>query len=187
VSRIPPARAGGGFRSSTKIEALLEELWRAAGAEPGCKSIVFSQFVSFLDLIAYRLARAGVRAVKLDGSMTVAARDKAIAAFREDPHVSVFLVSLKAGGVALNLTPASRIYLMDPWWNPASEFQAMDRTHRLGQHRAITVTRFIVADTVEERILALQEKKRLVFDATVGAADAALAKLTEEDMRFLFS
>jgi DNA repair protein RAD16 len=74
-----------------------------------------------LDLIQHRLAQAGVRCVKMDGSMSVAARDRVINAFREDPHVTVFLISLKAGGVALNLTAASRIYLMDPWWNPAAE------------------------------------------------------------------
>jgi len=89
--------------------------------------------------------------------------------------------------VALNLTSASRVFLMDPWWNPAAEYQACDRSHRLGQHRAITVTRFIVSNTVEERIMALQEKKRLVFDATVGMESSAAAKLTEEDMRFLFT
>ena len=179
--------AGDSFRSSTKIEALLEELWRAQGEEPGCKCLVFSQFVSFLDIIQFRLRRAGVAAVKLDGGMSVAARDRVLSEFRESTTCSVLLISLKAGGVALNLTAASRVFLMDLWWNPAAEMQAMDRSHRLGQHRSITVTRFVVKDTVEERILALQEKKRLVFDATVGQENAALAKLTEQDMRFLFS
>ena len=140
-----------------------------------------------LDLILHRLTRAGVRCVKLDGGLSVQARDRVINAFREDPLVTVFLISLKAGGVALNLTTANRIYLMDPWWNPAAEYQAMDRTHRLGQHRAITVVRFVVRNTVEEKILALQEKKRLVFDATVGQDSAALGKLTVDDLRFLFS
>jgi hypothetical protein len=149
---------GTTFRSSTKIEALLHDLWKAQFEEPGCKAIVFrcvptfmsspcysshssgttnaivvlvivvlivmqwcSQFVNMLDLIQHRLAQAGVRCVKMDGSMSVAARDRVINAFREDPHVTVFLISLKAGGVALNLTAASRIYLMDPWWNPAAE------------------------------------------------------------------
>jgi DNA repair protein RAD16 len=93
---------------------------------------------------------------------------KVLKEFRESTSCTVLLISLKAGGVALNLTAASRVFLMDLWWNPAAEMQAMDRSHRLGQHRSITVTRFVVKDTVEERILALQEKKRLVFDATVG-------------------
>jgi DNA repair protein RAD16 len=133
------------------------------------------------------LGRAGVSAVKLEGGQSVASRDKVIAEFRDSPTSSVLLISLKAGGVALNLTAASRVFLMDLWWNPAGEHQAMDRAHRLGQHRTITVTRFVVRDTVEERILALQEKKRLVFDATVGQSGDSLAKLTEEDMRFLFN
>ena len=95
-------------------------------------------------------------------------------------------ISLKAGGVALNLTVASHIFLMDPWWNPAAEMQAIDRTHRIGQHKPIFATRFIIRDTIEERILQLQEKKRLVFDGTVGGDSQAMARLTVDDMRFLF-
>lgn len=112
LSRIPKDRVGAGFKSSTKIEALLEDLWRCQEEEPGAKALVFSQFVNMLDLIQHRLTHAGVRCVKLDGGMSVAARDRVINAFREDPYVTVFLISLKAGGVALNLTAASRIYLM---------------------------------------------------------------------------
>jgi DNA repair protein RAD16 len=187
LARLPPDRVGAAFRSSTKIEALLEDLWAAQAEEPGLKAIVFSQFVNMLDLVQHRLTHAGVRCVKMDGGMSVPARDRVINAFRDDPHVTVFLISLKAGGVALHLTAASRIYLMDCWWNWASENQAMDRTHRLGQHRSITVVRFFVRNTIEERILALQERKKLVFDATVGQDNAATSKLTAEDMRFLFS
>ena len=116
LSRVPADRVGGGFRSSTKIEALLEEVWRAQEEEPGAKFIVFSQFVSFLELTQHRLAGAGVRCVKLEGSMSVPARDRVIDAFRNDPFVTVFLMSLKAGGVALNLTSACRVVLMDCWW-----------------------------------------------------------------------
>jgi DNA repair protein RAD16 len=96
------------------------------------------------------------------------------------------LISLKAGGVALNLTVASRIFLMDPWWNPASEYQAIDRTHRLGQRKPIIATRFIIANSIEERILKLQEKKKLVFDGTVGGDASSMVRLTVDDMRFLF-
>ena len=188
LSRIPSERVGSAFRSSTKIEALLEDLWRAQQSDPGAKAIVFSQFVSMLELIQHRLSLAGVRCVKLDGSMSVAARDRVIAAFRDDAAITVFLISLKAGGVALNLTSANRIYLMDPWWSPAAEMQALDRTHRLGQHRTIEAVRFVVAGTVEERIIALQRKKQLVFDATVGGGGRdAVGRLTADDMRFLFS
>lgn len=186
LARLPPDRVGGGFRSSTKIEALLADIWEAQSAEPGAKHIVFSQFVSMLDLVQHRLTHAGVRCVKMEGSMTVAARDRVIDAFRNDPHVNVFLVSLKAGGVALNLTAASHVHLLDSWWNAAAEMQAMDRTHRLGQHRTATVHRYFVRDSIEERVLALQQRKALVFEATVGQDTQAAAKLTAEDMRYLF-
>lgn len=129
------------WRSSTKIEALVEELTKLRELpDRSIKSLVFSQFVNFLDLIAFRLQRAGFRICRLEGHMTPEARDRTIRHFMDNPGVTVFLVSLKAGGVALNLTEASRVYLMDPWWNPAVEVQAMDRIHRLGQHRPIIGT-----------------------------------------------
>mgnify|MGYP000296435019 CR=1 FL=1 len=101
-------------------------------------------------------------------------------------NTKVILISLKAGGVALNLTVANRIFLMDPWWNPAAEMQAIDRTHRFGQRKPIVATRFIIADTIEEKILQLQEKKKLVFDGTIGGDASSITRLTEEDLRFLF-
>lgn len=106
--------------------------------------------------------------------------------FKEDPEVKVMLISLKAGGVALNLTVANHIFLMDPWWNPAAEMQAIDRAHRIGQAKPIFATRFIVKDSIEERILKLQEKKQLVFEGTVGGDAASMARLTVDDMKFLF-
>jgi len=154
--------------------------------DPSAKAIVFSQFVSMLDLIEFRLMRAGVRCVKLNGGMAVQQREAVLTAFKEDPDVQVILISLKAGGVALNLTVASHIYLMDPWWNPAAEYQAIDRAHRLGQHKPIRAVRFVVRNTVEERILRLQDKKRLVFEGTVGGDAAALGQLSEDDLKFLF-
>mmetsp|Transcript_49857 Transcript_49857/g.116753 ORF Transcript_49857/g.116753 Transcript_49857/m.116753 type:complete len:161 (-) Transcript_49857:205-687(-) len=154
--------------------------------DPVGKAIVFSQFVSMLDLIEWRLQRGGVQVVKLDGSMSVGARSSAIDAFMKDSAVKVILISLKAGGVALNLTVATHIFLMDPWWNPAAEMQAIDRAHRIGQHKPVRAVRFIMKNTVEERIVILQEKKRLVFEGTVGGDVGALGKLSEEDMRFLF-
>ena len=181
--------------SSTKIEALLEAISRMRAADPSAKAICFSQFVNALDLIEYRLLQANksgelaaeVGVIKLDGRMSVTARDKALTAFKEDPSYQLLLMSLKAGGVALNLTVANQVFLMDPWWNPAVEYQAMDRIHRLGQHRPMTVTRLFIANSIEDRILRLQEKKRLIFEGTVGQDKAALARLTEEDLRFLFS
>eukprot|EP01025_Chloroclados_australasicus_P041985 TRINITY_DN44749_c0_g1_i1.p2 TRINITY_DN44749_c0_g1~~TRINITY_DN44749_c0_g1_i1.p2 ORF type:complete len:161 (-),score=17.25 TRINITY_DN44749_c0_g1_i1:236-718(-) len=150
------------------------------------KCIVFSQFTSMLDLVQFRLQQAGVRCIKLEGSMSLDVRARMIETFNTDPEVTCFLMSLKAGGVALNLTVASHVMLMDPWWNPAVEQQAQDRIHRLGQYKPITVTRFIIAGTIEERILKLQEKKQLVFEGTVGRNSEALGKLTVDDLRFLF-
>jgi hypothetical protein len=128
------------FATSTKIEALTEELVMMRRTSPGSKAIVFSQFVNMLDLIRWRLhsdpclGNMGLGARALHGGMDVKARDAVLKDFREDPSVRVLLMSLKAGGVALNLTVANHIYLMDPWWNPAAEMQAIDRTHRLGTY-----------------------------------------------------
>ncbi|KAH7861683.1 hypothetical protein Vadar_029304 [Vaccinium darrowii] len=115
--------------------------------------------------------------------MSMAARDAAISRFTNDPDCRIFLLSLKAGGVALNLTVASHVFLMDPWWNPAVERQAQDRIHQIGQYKPIRIVRFVIENTIEERILKLKEKKELVFEGTVGGSSEALAKLTEADSR----
>ncbi|XP_010522352.1 PREDICTED: DNA repair protein RAD16 isoform X2 [Tarenaya hassleriana] len=175
------------FQTSTKIEALREEIRLMVERDGSAKAIVFSQFTSFLDLINYSLGKSGVSCVQLVGSMSMASRDAAINKFKEDPDCRVFLMSLKAGGIALNLTVASHVFMMDPWWNPAVEHQAQDRIHRIGQYKPIRIVRFVIENTVEERILRLQKKKELVFEGTVGGSDEAIGKLTEEDMRFLFS
>ncbi|GFY97509.1 helicase protein with RING/U-box domain-containing protein [Actinidia rufa] len=174
------------FQTSTKIDALREEIRFMVERDGSAKGIVFSQFTSFLDLIHYSLQKSGVNCVQLVGSMTMNARDAAISRFTNDPDCRIFLMSLKAGGVALNLTVASHVFLMDPWWNPAVERQAQDRIHRIGQYKPIRIVRFVIENTVEERILKLQEKKELVFEGTVGGSSDAIGKLTEADLRFLF-
>ncbi|KAK1389047.1 ATP-dependent helicase rhp16 [Heracleum sosnowskyi] len=174
------------FQTSTKIDALREEIRIMVERDGSAKGIVFSQFTSFLDLIHYSLQKSGVQCVQLDGSMSMNARDAAITRFTDDPDCRIFLMSLKAGGVALNLTVASHVFLMDPWWNPAVERQAQDRIHRIGQYKPIRIVRFVIEGTIEERILKLQEKKELVFEGTVGGSAEALGKLTEADMKFLF-
>ncbi|KAG0259937.1 DNA repair protein rad16 [Mortierella polycephala] len=174
------------WRSSTKIEALVEQLYNLQREDRSTKSICFSQYVTFLDLIKWRLEKAGFKCVKLDGHMTPFQRDASIKKFSDDPTVTVFLISLKAGGVALNLTAASRVFICDPWWNPAAELQAMDRIHRIGQYRPILITRLIIENSIESRILQLQEKKQAMVDSTIGKDPAALARLTPEDLRFLF-
>ncbi|KAH9308577.1 hypothetical protein KI387_036488 [Taxus chinensis] len=157
------------FQTSTKIDALREEIVLMLQKDAAAKAIVFSQFTSFLDLIRFCLQKSGIKCVQLDGSMSIQARDQTIQKFTNDPDYKVFLMSLKAGGVALNLTVASYVFLMDPWWNPAVEQQAQDRIHRLGQYKPIRVVRFVIANTIEERILRLQEKKQLVFEGAVTA------------------
>ncbi|KZT12677.1 uncharacterized protein LAESUDRAFT_689397 [Laetiporus sulphureus 93-53] len=174
------------WRSSSKIEALVEELSNLRKQDATTKSIVFSQFVNFLDLVAYRLQKAGFNICRLEGTMSPQARDATIQYFMNNVHVTVFLVSLKAGGVALNLTEASRVFLMDSWWNPAVEYQAMDRIHRLGQHRPVQVVKLVVEDSIESRIVQLQEKKSAMIDATLSTDDSAMGRLTPEDLGFLF-
>merc|ERR1712139_407171 len=100
--------------------------------------------------------------------------------------MTVILISLKAGGERLNLQIANHVFLLDPWWNPACEMQAIQRAHRIGQTREVRAVRFITADTIEEKIVQLQEKKQLVFDSCIDGSQASMAKLTEQDLKFLF-
>ncbi|KIO03060.1 hypothetical protein M404DRAFT_15784 [Pisolithus tinctorius Marx 270] len=173
------------WQSSSKIEALIEELSNLRLQDATTKSIVFSQFVNFLDLIAYRLQKAGFQICRLEGGMSPRARDATIQHFMNNVEVTVFLVSLKAGGVALNLTEASRVYLMDSWWNPA--VKAMDRIHRLGQHRPVQAIKLVIEDSIESRIIQLQEKKSAMVDATLSTDESAMGRLTPEDVWPLFA
>ncbi|SCV04372.1 LANO_0G09802g1_1 [Lachancea nothofagi CBS 11611] len=177
----------GNWRSSTKIEALVEELYNLRSDRKTIKSIVFSQFTSMLDLVEWRLKRAGFKTVKLQGSMTPTQRDQTIKYFMNDIHCEVFLVSLKAGGVALNLCEASQVFILDPWWNPSVEWQSGDRVHRIGQFRPVKITRFCIEDSIESRIIELQEKKANMIHATISHDDAAISKLTPGDLQFLFN
>jgi len=181
------------FATSTKIEVLVQELVEMRQKRPGSKALVFSQFVNMLDLVRWRLhsdpclADLGLGVRILHGGMDVKSRDAALRDFREDKDCRVLLMSLKAAGVALNLTVASECFILDLWWNPAAEMQAIDRTHRLGQYRPIRAVRFVAEGTVEERVLQLQEKKRLVFDGTIGRDAGSLKMLTVDDMVSLFA
>ncbi|KAI6046523.1 SNF2 family N-terminal domain-containing protein [Pisolithus marmoratus] len=168
------------WQSSSKIEALVEELSNLRLQDATTKSIVFSQFVNFLDLIMYRLQKVGFKVCRLEGGMSPRARDATIQYFMNNVEVTVFLVSLKAGGVALNLTEASRVYLMDSWWNPA--VKAMDRIHRLGQHRPVQAIKLVIEDSIESRIIQLQEKKSAMVDATLSTDESAMGRLTPEDV-----
>ncbi|KAI9770043.1 MAG: DNA repair protein rad16 [Candelina submexicana] len=174
------------WTSSTKIEMLVYDLYKLRSKKATHKSIVFSQFTSMLQLVEWRLRRAGFNTVMLDGSMSPAQRQRSIEHFMKNTDVEVFLVSLKAGGVALNLTEASRVFIIDPWWNPAAEWQSADRCHRIGQKRPCVITRLCIEDSVESRMVMLQEKKANMINGTINNDKVAMEKLTPEDMQFLF-
>ncbi|ROV92655.1 hypothetical protein VSDG_06587 [Cytospora chrysosperma] len=174
------------WTSSSKIELLVHELHKLRSDKASHKSIIFSQFTTMLQLIEWRLRRAGITTVMLDGSMTPAQRAASIDHFMKNVEVECFLVSLKAGGVALNLTEASRVFIVDPWWNPAAEWQSADRCHRIGQTRPCTITRLCIEDSVESRMVLLQEKKASMINSTINSDDAAMESLSPEDLQFLF-
>ncbi len=168
--------------TSSKVETLVAALETAVAENH--KALVFSQWTSLLDLIEPALARAELPFTRLDGNT----RDRGgvVERFQADGGPPVMLVSLKAGGSGLNLTAADHVFLCDPWWNPAVEAQAADRTHRIGQTRPVFVYRLVSADTVEEKILVLQDSKRALMDAAL-ADGAAAAGLTKDDLLALLA
>ena len=166
---------------SAKLDVLMDQLIEIAAE--GHRALVFSQFTSFLALVRARCAAQGLEAGYLDGSTR--RRADVIRTFKEG-QAPVFLVSLKAGGVGLNLTEADHVYLLDPWWNPAAEAQAIDRTHRIGQTRSVVVTRLVAADTIEEKVMALARRKARLFDAVMDDAAGTFARtLGADDVRGL--
>lgn len=169
--------------ASTKLDDLLERLKAVVGGE-NHQLIVFSQFTSFLHRISERLEEAGISFSYLDG--TTRNRSEAIKRFRQD-GASVFLISLKAGGFGLTLTEADYIFLLDPWWNPAAENQAIDRAHRIGQNNNVMVYRMVSEGTIEEKVLQLQKRKAALFDALTTGASTTATGLSAEDVRALFS
>ena len=169
---------------SAKLDMLFPQL--AEVVEEGHKVLIFSQFTSFLALVRDRLEAEGIAYEYLDGRTRN--RAERVERFQTDPTVPVFLISLKAGGLGLNLTAAGYVYLLDPWWNPAVEAQAIDRSHRIGQTQRVFAYRLICRDTVEQKILELQQKKRDLADAILNADNqGVIAGLTRDDLEFLLS
>ncbi len=167
---------------SAKVDGLFEQLRDVVGG--GHRALVFSQFTGFLKIVRDRLDVEGVEHCYLDGST----RDRAAVLTRfKDGSAPVFLISLKAGGFGLNLTEADYCFLLDPWWNPATEAQAVDRTHRIGQTRNVMVYRLIAEDTVEEKVMALKERKAELFAGVMDEGNAFGAALDAEDIRGLFA
>jgi superfamily II DNA or RNA helicase len=175
---LDPSRVG---ESSAKLDTLVERLEEIV--ESGHKALVFSQFTSFLAIVRARLDARGMRYEYLDGKTRK--REERVRAFQEQADIPLFLISLKAGGAGLNLTAADYVFLLDPWWNPAVEAQAIDRTHRIGQTRPVTAYRLIARDTIEEKVRALQERKRALADALFEGVGTSLRDLTRADLQWL--
>jgi non-specific serine/threonine protein kinase len=169
---------------SIKLDELSREISENIGNH---KALVFSQYLGMLALIREKLEALDVPYEYFDGGTAAIDREKAIRNFQENDAVRVFLISLKAGGVGLNLTAADYVYIVDPWWNPAVEQQAIDRTHRIGQTKNIFAYRMICKDTIEDKILQLQEKKRLLAKDLISDETSFVKKLTREDVEYLFS
>ena len=165
---------------STKLDALMEMLDDIV--EDGHRVLVFSQFTRFLTLARKRIEAAGIGLCYLDGRTRK--RDKVIDEFRSG-DAPVFLISLKAGGFGLNLTEADYCILLDPWWNPATEDQAVDRIHRIGQTRKVMVYRLVAKDTIEEKVMALKAKKSALFADVMDAGGLESGALTAADIRGL--
>jgi non-specific serine/threonine protein kinase len=170
------------------VSVKLEEIGREISENiSNHKALIFSQFLGMLALIKQRLKDLKVDYEYFDGSTPAAERERAINRFQNDENCRVFLISLKAGGVGLNLTAADYVYIVDPWWNPAVEQQAIDRTHRIGQTKNIFAYRMICTDTVEDKILKLQEKKRKLASDLITDDEGFVKSLTKEDVEYLFS
>ncbi len=166
---------------SAKLQLLHEQLTPLI--ESGHKALVFSQFTGLLQLVRKDCESAGWKYCYLDGSTRN--RGELVKQFQEDPETSLFLISLKAGGVGLNLTAADYVYILDPWWNPAAEAQAIDRAYRIGQQRPVFAYRMLAKDTVEEKVLQMQLNKRALADAALDNAGELPPGITAQDLREL--
>ncbi|KAK5160914.1 DNA repair protein rad5 [Oleoguttula sp. CCFEE 6159] len=173
--------------SSAKISALLTHLKRLRLSDPSTKSVIFSQFTSFLDLISPALTQAAIPFLRFDGSMAQRTRAAVLTEFAARKKGCVLLLSLRAGGVGLNLTCANRVFMMDPWWSFAVEAQAIDRVHRMGQEKEVVVVRFVVEESIEEKMLRIQERKKFIA-SSLGMMNDEEKKLQRiEDIKELLS
>ena len=169
---------------SIKLEELSREITENISNH---KALIFSQFLGMLALIKERLMVLGVKYEYFDGSTSAIDRETAIQNFQNDDSVRIFLISLKAGGVGLNLTAADYVYIVDPWWNPAVEQQAIDRTHRIGQEKNVFAYRMICKNTIEDKIMLLQERKKNLAKELITDETSFVKALTKEDVEYLFS
>ena len=174
------------WEDSAKVNQVIELLTEIQ--ETNEKTIIFSQWTSLLDLIECQIKyRLGLRYCRYTGGMSRNHRDEAVTDFVQNPRNTVMLVSLRAGNAGLNLTVASRVIICDPFWNPYIEMQAVDRAHRIGQQREVKVHRILVKETVEDRILHIQEDKRKLVEAALDEGEAKnLGRLSVNELRYLF-
>lgn len=172
------------WKESSKVSKLMDCLEQLRQSGSGEKSIIFSQWTSFLDLLEIPLRKKGIEFLRFDGKLVQKQRERVLKEFSETSEKMVLLMSLKAGGVGLNLTAASNVFLMDPWWNPAVEEQAIMRIHRIGQKRTVLVRRFIVKDTVEERMQQVQARKQRMIAGALTDDEVRSARIEELKMLF---
>jgi SNF2 family DNA or RNA helicase len=163
------------------MKEMLEDVMAANG-----KILIFSQFVRLLKLLAPELDKMNIPYCYLDGSMSSEKRGAEVQRFQENANIPVFLISLKAGGVGLNLTAADYVFLLDPWWNPAIEQQAINRAHRIGQTKPVFVYKFITKGTIEEKILKLQQHKMQIANEVIQTEEQFFKSLSKEDLEALF-
>ncbi|KAI8966707.1 SNF2 family N-terminal domain-containing protein, partial [Daldinia sp. FL1419] len=175
----------GSNESSSKVVSLMKLLRQLRKEHPRMKSVVFSQFTSFMSLIEPALAKANMRFLRLDGTTNQKARSAILSEFKESNKFTILLLSLRAGGVGLNLTQAKRVFMMDPWWSFAVEAQAIDRVHRMGQDDEVKVYRFIVKDSVEERMLKVQDRKKFIATSLGMMSDEEKRLQRVEDIKEL--
>ena len=180
-----PESASEGRVSSPKIDELVESL--SASVSNAHKAVVFFNFLSGLEIVGSRLERLGIQFETMTGSSSATARKKSVERFQGDPDCMVMLLTLKVGGVGLNLTAADTVYIFEPWWNKAAEEQAINRLHRIGQKKAVTSYSLITVGTIEEKMLQLQAQKSELFDELISADTATSKHLTEKDIDFILS
>lgn len=180
-----PGLVGEEAAGSGKLEELIRLIREVV--DEGHKALVFSQFTRFLAIIRKRLEDEGIAYEYLDGRTPPKAREARVAAFQASSGPPVFCISLKAGGVGLNLTAADYVFIMDPWWNPAVESQAVDRTHRIGQDKKVFAYRLISGNTIDEKVLNLQQDKRELAEILEEGATSMISSLTRENLEMLLS
>jgi len=172
-----------GKSASAKIETLLEHITEKTGNH---KVLVFSQFVKMLDIVQKKLKENQIEYTYLDGKTSLKEREARVNQFQNDDSKRVFLISLKAGGTGLNLTAADYVYILDPWWNPAVENQAIDRCYRMGQEKHVMAYRMVCTNTIEEKIMLLQQAKTKMAKEVIAEGDSFLGSLDGDGMLALF-